>query len=242
LNQGLLLFKELFVHRVGVLGGMGPAATVDFMAKLVSLVPAKRDQEHVPVVVYSVPQIPDRSENLLSGGPSPLPGLLEGLKALEQSGAELICIACNTAHAWYPQLQAQARSEVLHIVDATVQEIRQALGAPTSGLKIGLLATDGTLASNLYPQRAPQDLSWVIPDQTEQAEVMAGIRAVKAGNLEFGRAKLLAVANALQARGAQAVVGGCTEIPLVLRKGDLDVPVIDTTLALAKLAVKAAQR
>ena len=103
---------------IGVLGGMGPLATVDFMRKVIDLTPARRDQEHLPLIVYSVPQVPGRSACILEGAASPLPAMLRGIRTLAQAGAECIAIPCNTAHHWYDELARESRCPVLHIVDA----------------------------------------------------------------------------------------------------------------------------
>lgn len=90
---------------IGVLGGMGPAATVDFLAKLVRLTPAHRDQDHIPVVVVSDPRVPDRVGPIMQGhGPSPLDALCRAISTLEQAGAACIAIPCHTAHFWYDQM------------------------------------------------------------------------------------------------------------------------------------------
>src|SRR5690606_28553292 len=100
---------------LGVLGGMGPLATVDFLSKLIEETAAGRDDDHVPVVVYSVPQIPSRPAAIVSGGPSPLPAMLDGVRTLKGAGATVLAIACNTAHYWYDDLAAAAGIPIVHI-------------------------------------------------------------------------------------------------------------------------------
>src|SRR3954471_9827880 len=107
---------------LGVLGGMGPLATVDFLAKLIEETPAKGDPDHVPVIVYSVPQIPDRPGAILENTESPLPAMLEGVRHLKRGGATLIAIACNTAHFWYDALSAEG-VPIAHIADATCDDL-----------------------------------------------------------------------------------------------------------------------
>jgi aspartate racemase len=108
---------------LGVLGGMGPLATLDFQHKLLDATPAQSDQHHLPSVVWNVPQIADRQKALAGAGPSPLPQLLEGIEKLNQAGASHIAIPCNTAHHWYPQLSAASDAPILHIVDATLDAL-----------------------------------------------------------------------------------------------------------------------
>lgn len=224
---------------VGVLGGMGPLATVDFLRKLVELTPAACDQEHVPVLVHSVPQIPDRSSCIEGRGASPLPALLAGLQILAAAGAEIIAMPCNTAHFWYDQLRDRSEGNFLHIVDAAAAAlVRRGI---TAG-PVGLLATTGTILANIYGDRlAAHGYELVLPAARRQEElVMTGIRAVKAGRLLEARSLLQPAAADLTAAGARAVILGCTEIPLGL--GELDwrqeIVLVDATEALAETCIR----
>ncbi|QPF76701.1 amino acid racemase [Roseateles sp. DAIF2] len=221
---------------VGVLGGMGPLATLDFMRKMLDATPAARDQEHVPVVASSIPQVPDRTAAFCGQGESPLAAMLASGRRLADAGAGLVVIPCNTAHLWFEQLQEGLGLPMLHLVDAALEE---ALAAAGPGARIGLLATDATLASGLYLNRpASRGVQWLQPTAAEMLEqVMPGIAAVKAGRLAEGEALLAQAARALAQRGASALVLGCTEIPLVLHAGNAPLPVIDATAALARRAV-----
>lgn len=200
---------------VGILGGMGPLATADFLRKLVERTPAARDQEHIPVVVYSVPQIPDRNEAILHHGPSPLAALLQGAEVLRRAGAGCIAIPCNTAHFWADQLAARSTLPVLHIADAVLGEL--AASAP-AGAAIGLLGTAATLAAGIYQRRLDgHGYRVVLPDaDAVERLLMPGIRAVKRGDLATGSRLLAAAGRGLQARGATRLILACTEIPLAL--------------------------
>ena len=220
---------------VGVLGGMGPLATIDFMRKMLQATPAAIDQEHVPVVVSSIPQVPDRTEAFRGEGVSPLAAMVASGKRLADAGAELVVMPCNTAHLWFDELQHALGLPMLHLVDAAIEDAVAAVGP---NARIGLLATDATLASGLYVNR-PAAVQWLLPTAREMLEsVMPGIAAVKAGELQRGAERLLVVAQALQQRGAQALVLGCTEIPLVVDAGNAPLPLIDATAALARRAVQ----
>lgn len=217
-----------------MLGGMGPLATVDFLGKLIAATPADCDQAHVPVIASSIPQVPDRTAAFRGDGPSPLPAMLASGRRLVDAGAGLVVMPCNTAHLWFEPLARSLGLPMLHLVDAALDEAEAAI-AP--GAAIGLLATEATLASGLYTGRgAPR--SWLLPTAEEIAALVApGIAAVKAGDLSLGAGRLAAAAAALAQRGAQAIVLGCTEIPLVLDDARSPVPVIDATAALARRAV-----
>jgi len=219
---------------VGVLGGMGPLATIDFMHKVLAATDAQRDQDHVPLIVASIPQVPDRGTAFRGEGPSPLAAMIAIGTRLRDAGAGLLVMPCNTAHVWFDALQAALGLPMLHLVDAAIDAALATLG---EGTTLGLLCTDTTLASGLYLKRAPR-IRWAVPTPAEMRElVMPGIAAIKAGDLERGRALLSTAANALAGRGAKALVLGCTEVPLVLGPANAPLPVIDATAALARRVV-----
>lgn len=221
--------------RIGVLGGMGPLATADFLAKLAHATPAKCDQEHFPITVDSTPQIPDRSAALEGRGEDPLPALLAGAARLHAAGCALIAMPCNTAHLWYDRLVAQAALPIVHIADAVDAELG-------SARRVGLLGTSATIRHRLFPARLGEAREWLQPDSSElECLVMPGIAAVKAGDLPRGRELLVEAAQRLAGRGADVLVLGCTEIPLVLDAGNVAAPLLDATWALARHTIAAAQ-
>lgn len=213
---------------LGVIGGMGPSATADFLMKLTEETPAGRDQEHVPVLVWGDCRTPDRTESLLQGGPSPLPHLVEAAAQLRRLGACALVIPCNTAHAWAGDIVALGRVPLLHIVDA-VAEVALARGVKT----LGLMATSGTLAAGQYPSRlADRDIKVTVPEAQEQRDVSEGIALTKAGRLAEARELFMFVHEALLRRGADMVALACTEIPLAMQP--LGPHSLDTTRALAR--------
>ena len=219
---------------VGVLGGMGPLATIDFMHKVMAATDAQRDQDHVPLIVASMPQVPDRGTAFRGEGPSPLAAMIDVGARLRHAGAGLVVIPCNTAHVWFDAVQDAIDLPMLHLVDAAVDEAIASVGEDAS---LGLLCTQTTLAAGLYLSRAPR-IRWVVPTPAEMHEqVMPGIAAVKAGDLARGGELLGAAAQALARRGAQALMLGCTEVPLVLGPANAPLPVIDATAALARRVV-----
>ncbi|MBP7453403.1 MAG: aspartate/glutamate racemase family protein [Ottowia sp.] len=201
---------------VGVLGGMGPAATVDFLQRLLDAHPVSRDQDHVPTVVWNVPQIPDRQLALAGQGADPLPAMAEGMARLNAAGATCIAIPCNTAHAWWGPLSAHSAAPVLHIVDVTVQALRRSWVA---GDRVGVLATQGALRQGLYQSRLEAlCLDFLVPDQEElDTWFTPGCYAIKANDIAGGGRLLAQSAQALLDRGATRLVLGCTEIPIGLK-------------------------
>jgi aspartate racemase len=222
---------------LGVLGGMGPLAGATFMARLTLLTPAERDQDHIPAVLWSDPRVPDRSAARLQGGEDPLPALLRGIRGLEAAGCGAIAIPCNTAHGWFEGMQAATRLPILHIVEAAADEL---LRLGVTGGPVGLMATTGTLAMRLYQDRLEaRGYEVMVPSADEMTRiVMPAIDAVKANRVAEAYAPLAEEAVALAARGARAVVLGCTEIPLGIAAGPaLPFPVADTIDALARAAI-----
>jgi aspartate racemase len=223
---------------LGVLGGMGPMAAADFFKKLIEETPAQRDQDHVPVIVYSVPQIPSRDKALTRNGESPLPQMLAGLRILQQANVQCVAIPCNTAHFWYDELRSGGGLPILHIVDAVCDEMTSR-GRGTDS--VGLLCTEATLASRIYHDRLlKHGIEPMINLPQERDEfINPAIDLVKMGRLEeAGRAVECAVARLFE-RGVQTLVLGCTEIPVALeavRFPDMD-KCIDATRALARASV-----
>jgi aspartate racemase len=228
---------------VGVLGGMGPLATVDFMQKVLQANPSLHDQDHVPLIVSSIPQIPDRTAAFRGEGNSPFPAMLESGRRLVQAGAELIVMPCNTAHLWFDPLREAVALPMLHLVDAALADALAATQGQDGPAVVGLLATDATLASGLYVNRAArrtegEPIQWALPTARETLEaVMPGIEAVKAGDLATGERLLQRAAAALVQRGAKVLILGCTEIPLVIRPDNSPLPVVDATASLARQVV-----
>lgn len=222
---------------LGVLGGMGPLASAQFMLRLTLLTPAERDQDHIPAVLWSDPRVPDRTAARLAGGADPLPALLRGIRGLEGAGCGAIAIPCNTAHGWFDAMQAATRLPILHIVDAAAAELAR-LGVP--GGEVGVMGTAGTLAMRLYQERLEaRGYACLVPEPAEMERLVSpAIALVKANRVAEAYAPLAEAARALAARGARAVVLGCTEIPLGIQAGPaLPFPVADTIDALARAAI-----
>ncbi|WP_144142735.1 amino acid racemase [Paraburkholderia sp. BCC1884] len=231
--------------KVGVVGGLGPAATVDFMAKLVRNTPAACDQDHLKVMVEQNPQIPDRTAALLDDGADPTLALYAACRTLEDGGADLIAIPCNTAHAFVERIQPSLGIPIVNMLTCTADYLRDTF----PGLReIGVLATSGTLASCVYQQSLEaRGFAQITPSASAQARLMNAIygpKGVKAGYTAGECADDLAVAvNDLVAQGVQVIVLGCTELPLLARDatlacpGGLVVRLVDPTDVLARRCV-----
>lgn len=234
--------------KVGVVGGVGPAATVDFMQKIVRNTPAARDQDHIKVHVEQNPQIPDRTDNLLGDGADPTIALYATCKKLEDGGADLIAIPCNTAHAYVERIQPSLAIPIVNMLTVTVQSIRERFPQLQ---RVGLLATSGTVGSGVYQQAlAAAGFEQVVPVTAAQERVMEAIygrEGVKAGHTR-GRCQddIRAGLNDLVRQGCEVVILGCTELPLLLPQGPWPhasgktITLVDPTDTLARRCVQLA--
>jgi aspartate racemase len=236
--------------RIGVVGGVGPAATVDFLDKIVRNTPASRDQEHLKVIVEQNPQIPDRTAHLLRGETDPTIALYATCKRLEAAGADIVAIPCNTAHAFVGRIQPFLSIPIMNMLRETAGHIRRNHGGCAS---VGLLATNGTLASRVYHDEIiPAGFEVLVPDAENQQRVMNAIygpKGVKAGFTSGECADdLLGALASLVRRGAEVIVLGCTELPLILAQNEAfpvagrTVAVLDPTDILARKCVSLGRR
>ena len=225
---------------IGILGGMGPLATVAFEETLLRTSGAKRDGEYPILITLNDGTMPDRTGALLHGGKSPVPRMCEGIQRLRSMGAEVICMPCNTAHAFVPELTDVLDGVAfVHIVEAVCTLIQERY--PETKY-VGVLGTTGTRASKHYDRILAQaGLHIVYPDAPQQDLVMDAIYGkfgVKSGYLDEPRAQLEPIVDHVQNLGADVVVLGCTELPLALKHASL--PLIDSNEALARAVLKAA--
>ena len=234
--------------KVGVVGGVGPLATVDFMSKVVRLTEAARDQDHIKMIVEQNPQIPDRTEHLVRSGTDPTIAMFATCKKLEAAEADLIAIPCNTAHAFVDRMQAHLRVPVLNMLDETMAQV----AGLYPGQLVGLLATSGTIESGVYAEAAERaGVKIIVPDAAHQLLVMEaiyGATGVKAGFTEGKcREDLRKAIIHLAQGGAGVVVLGCTELPLLFPQTsefDADgstIALLDPTMLLAAACVRHAQ-
>ncbi|GLO60733.1 aspartate racemase [Vibrio sp. MACH09] len=195
--------------KLGVLGGMGPMATVDFVRRVVEKSPASSDQEHMAMIISNNPVTPDRTDCILNNGEDPLNTMLNNLMSLKESGATKVVIPCNTAHYWLDKLD-NSNVSFISIIETVLNEARR-----REMTRIGVMATDATIKTGIYADAiAANAMEAMIPTDSEQKRVMEGIYAVKAGNIAKGKMLMEPVFDRLIARGAQGVILGCTEIPL----------------------------
>lgn len=222
---------------VGVLGGMGPEATVDFMGRILALTPATIDQDHVPMVVDNNPQVPDRQRAMRSDdGAGVRDALAKMAMRLEVAGADFLAMPCNTAHAFVDDAVDAVSIPFISIIDTTIAAAKRTEAGVAT---VGLLATDACLSADVYQHAAEEaGLRLKMPDSDGQKQLMDLIFRVKGGATdEDVRTRMSELASALVDAGADALIAGCTEIPLVLRNDAVSVPLVSSTEALAARCV-----
>jgi aspartate racemase len=223
---------------LGVIGGMGPAATADFFAKLIEETPASCDEDHIPTLIVSDPRLPGRPAAILDNGPSPLPALRAIRDKLLAAGATLLAMPCNTAHYWYHDLVRDCAVPFISIVESSCAAVAQ-IAAPRSS--VGLIGTRATLAAGIFHrQLAASGYPVVLPSEEELAKaILPSIRLVKEGRAVQAGETLAPAVQALLDRGAAAVILACTETPVALDAigSPLRARCVDSNRALAKACV-----
>ncbi len=224
---------------IGILGGMGPEATVDLFAKIIRSTAATRDQDHFRIIIDNNPGIPDRQEAILENGPSPVPMIAETARNLEAAGANFIVMPCNTAHYWIEEIRKAVEIPVVDMIEETAKQTAKLYPGVRA---VGIMAATGTRRSGLYEKQFRKlGINTVSPADDDQVRLTKIICSVKAGDLSKCSATAVEIGQRLAMAKAEAIIAGCTEIPLILKTDDLPVPIIDATQVLATRAVEMAQ-
>lgn len=229
-----------FAKTIGVIGGMGPYATVDFVQKILSYAQGDSEQDLPPILTMNDPRIPDRTAALRGDGVSPVPTLRRAVQTLQAAGATVLCMPCNTAHAFMSEiLPYMEGGEMVDMIDMAVGFVERNF---SSVRRVGILCTDGTRSSGVYEQRLRErDLVAVYPHADDQRLLMRalyGPRGIKNGHTEEARRDIETIASRLEKNGAEVIIMACTEIPLVLSKAS--VPLVDATDVLARAVLSRA--
>ena len=226
---------------VGVIGGLGPEATLDFFGKILAHSRAKVDQDHIHLIIANNPKTPNRNDAIAGRGPSPVPALAEMARSLERAGADFVVMACNTAHAFEMDIRAALTKPFVSLIDEVVAEVQRLHPAAT---RVGVLATQGSRDANIFgPAFARRHIEVVELDAPAQARFMTLLYRIKAGDRGAEtRDAMRQLGEQLVAQGAEVLVAGCTEVPLVLQAGECSRPLIDSTDVLAQRCVRYARR
>ncbi len=226
---------------VGVIGGLGPEATLDFFGKVLVHSKAKKDQDHIHLIIENNPKTPNRNDAIAGKGISPGPALAGMAAALDRAGADFIVMACNTAHAFENAIRAATPKPFISLIDEVVDEVR---GSYPDTKRVGLLAAQGCLDAGIYHTAfAKQGVEVLNPGEKSQARFMELLYRIKSGERGADiRRAMQELGEELIAAGAEILIAGCTEVPLVLTSGENTKPLVDSTDVLAQRCVKYARR
>jgi len=220
---------------VGILGGMGPLATVDLFQKIVQQTEAKTDNDHIHIIIDNNTKVPDRTASIINSGESPLNCLVTSAVKLEMMGADVIIMPCNTAHYFYDAIMPFIQIPFINMIEETAKEIKKNY----KGRKVGLLSTEGTSKSGVYDKTLTEyGIDFIKPDERLQPYVTDIIYAVKKGDTNPDKEGLLKVLESIKNKGAELFILGCTELPIAFQRMDIREKYIDPTDILARRAIE----
>lgn len=233
----LILFTAGY-KTIGILGGIGPEATSDLYMRITKILQskgAKYDYEFPPIFIYSLP-LPDIIENIKSEK-IVISMLIDAVKKLENAGASFIVIACNSVFSYIKEMQSEVSVPIPNIMEETAKEISK-----KSYKKVGLLGTKITIRKRLFDDYLKKyNIKTIKPTRSQQVVITKIIINVLSGKkLRQDTLKLKSIIDCLQKKGAEAVILGCTELPLILSQKDVDIELFDTTEIIAKVAINKA--
>lgn len=221
--------------KLGIIGGLGPLASVRFYELLTIMSDVDKDQEHLEIMLYSYPQIPDRTAYILNHhANNPLPYLMKAIKELEDTHVDLIAIPCITAHYFYDELSCYSRVPLIHLINEVILFLkRQSIG------KVGIMATDGTLQSQLFQKTLTENhIQYYLPDDKNQRKVMNMIyQGVKSGKTN-DYSDFIDVSHHLSEQGAEYIILGCTELSIIYKDYPNQLHYLDVLTLLSVVALQ----
>ena len=224
---------------VGIVGGVGPEASNYFCNLLIKCKRASSDQENIPFIHFCNPKIPDRTDFIMGDGEDPTDEITKTCKILGDFGANFLVIPCNTAHYFLPEVQKNIQ---IPILDMTKLLVKRILDEYPPIKKVGILATTGSISAGIYQKYFDLvGVETVIPSIEDQEKLVMGAiygkNGIKAGKKMYPKKKLIEVADKLIDQGAEVIILGCTEIPLVLKQRDFDIKLFDPMEISARVIV-----
>ena len=223
-------------QKLGIIGGLGPMASAQFLELLTDKTDAATDQEHIEVFLYSRPQTPDRTAFLLGHSQeSPYPVLLDSGRKLEAMGCGVLVMSCMTAYSFYPQLKSDLHARLINPITESAAVLRR------RGMqKVGIMATSGTLQVGTFQQALTDcGITPIVPDAANQAEVMSiiydDVKSGKPADME----RFHSVAHSMRAQGAECVILGCTELSVIRQTQKIGAGFLDAMVVLAECAIEA---
>ena len=230
---------EVNKKTIGIIGGMGSEATSDLFRSIVDQTRASRDRDHIPIIVFNNPSIPDRSDFILGKGPDPVPFLVESARKLESWGANFLVMPCNTAHYFIESIRNAVSIPLINMIEESANWVLQAYPNLST---IGLVSTLGIYKTEVYSKfYKEKGLEIIVPDEDKRQNIMNAIygdHGIKAGYKKEAAKLVQPALDQLLDHGAQAIITGCTELPLILDFLKIPVPLINPTKILAKKSIE----
>lgn len=221
---------------VGILGGMGPLATVDLFKKIVTLTQAGSDNEHIHIIIDNNTEIPDRTDHIINNGENPENHLIKSALKLEMMGADVLIMPCNTAHFFYDKVVKYISVPFLNMIEETAKEI---IGKFPSYKRTGLLATEGTCRAGVYDRVFEKyGIELIKPDSENQKYVTELIYGIKQGRSNMDITGFYKVISWFKEQGVDVLILGCTELPVAFAMYDIRVNYLDPTRILACSAIR----
>ncbi len=220
---------------IGILGGMGPYATVDLFKKIIDMTPIEKEKDHLRIIVDNNPKIPSRGRYFAYGEESPVFEMTATAKNLEKAGADFLIIACNQAHHFYDDVQSQIKIPILNIIEEACKYVKNELPNIKKVAVVGAKSTCEIVYKNTLEKYG---FIPIIPENNDYKKLRKIIDAIKMGKKD--KRLLLKICNKLIERGAEAIILGCTEFPIILRKKDLPIPTFDPNWIISKKAIEIA--
>lgn len=221
---------------IGIIGGMGPLATVKLFEKIVLNTRADSDQDHPRTIIDSNTRIPDRTKNILSDGESPTLELIESARCLERAGADFLIMPCNTAHYFMDEVLKEVTLPFINMIKETVKTVKKDF----EGTRVGLLSTDGTISSGVYSKELEKEgIEYILPSPESQKAIMNLIYSIKKGRYNSDLTKFFAAIDELHSQGVQTIILGCTELSVAADMYQLpdSVNYVDALVVLAREAI-----
>ncbi len=223
------------MKKLGVIGGLGPLATSHFFELVVRMTDASCDQEHMDMVIYNYPSIPDRTNYILQkSNENPFPKMLEVAKRLHKEEVDYIVVPCITAHYFYQDLQQRVETPIINMVQETVDYLYQ-----RKIKKVGIMATEGTIQSRIVQEIVEKaGMELVVPSEEKEKELMDLIYKEVKANKPIDMYKFESITKYLQEKGAEVIILGCTELSVVKREITVGPGFIDALEVLALRSIK----
>lgn len=220
---------------LGIMGGMGPAATCDLFKKIIDLTPATRDQEHLHIIIDSNVEIPDRTAYISGIGENPAMEMIRSVLKLEMMGADYIAIPCNTAHYFYNEIIKYTKIKVLNMIYETADYLKKNF----IHRDYLLLATKGTYKSGIYESIFSDfNLNIIEPDYDDQQIIMNWIYNVKSSKFDISPMEVANLINKYTKNKDIPIILGCTELPILAERIGMPQKYIDPVSILAKRCIE----